>query len=139
MFLSIYWVNHRNVFRFIRVVDDAILWSNLALLFLLALVPFGAAYMGQTDLAPFAVAADAGLMLAGGCAFYLLRSAIGRHLRDPKEAALFNQGRVRWLNLAALAVYAAAIPAAYVSPLLSLGMNFAVTLIYITPYARPEL
>src|SRR5260370_27332535 len=80
LFVAIYWVNHRYVFRFMRAVDDAILWSNLALLFLLSLIPFGAAYMGQTGLAPFAVAADAALMLAGGCAFYLLPVAIGRHL-----------------------------------------------------------
>jgi uncharacterized membrane protein len=139
LFVAIYWVNHRYLFRFLRAVDDRILWSNMLLLFLLSLVPFGAAYMGQTALAPFAVAVDAAVMLACGCAFFSLRLAIGRHLRDEREAAVFGQGRAGWVNLAALGVYALAIPAAFISPLLSLAMNLTISLVYFTPYPRPDL
>jgi uncharacterized membrane protein len=139
LFVAIYWVNHRYIFRFMRAVDDLILWTNMLLLFLLSLVPFGAAYMSATGLASFAVAADAAVMLACGGAFYALRLAIGRHIRDPAEAAVFSEGRAAWINLAGLAVYALAIPAAYVSPLLSLGMSFTLSGLYITPYPRPDL
>jgi uncharacterized membrane protein len=139
VFVAIYWVNHRYLFRFLRAVDDRILWSNMLLLFVLSMVPFGAAYMGQTGLARFPVAADAALMLVCGAAYLNLRVAIGRHVRSPEEAAVFNEGRARWVNLAALAVYVLAIPAALINPLLSLALNLTVSVVYFTPYPRPDL
>jgi uncharacterized membrane protein len=139
VFVAIYWVNHRYLFRFLHAVDDRILWSNMLLLSLMSLVPFGAAYMGQTGLARFPVAADAVVMLVCGAAYLNLRIAIGRHVRSPDEAAVFNEGRARWVNLAALVAYVLAIPAAFIHPLLSLALNLSVSAVYFTPYPRPDL
>ena len=138
VFVAIYWVNHRYLFRHLRAVDDRILWSNMALLFVLSLIPFGAAYMGQNGLPPFAVAFDAGIMASCGLAFWALRSAIAQHIHDPDELATFNYGRAKVINAVAVATYALAIPAAYIHPLLSLAMNLAISILYMTPLARPD-
>jgi hypothetical protein len=43
------------------------------------------------------------------------------------------------INVGAAITYMLAIAAAYLSPVLSLTMNFAVSLVYMSRWARPEL
>jgi uncharacterized membrane protein len=51
-FIAIYWVNHRYLFRYLKRVDERLLWTNMGLLFLLSLIPFATAYAGQSSIAP---------------------------------------------------------------------------------------
>src|SRR5262245_30185871 len=47
IFVGIYWNNHHHLFQLVRHVNGAVLWANLGLLFLLSLVPFGTAWLGE--------------------------------------------------------------------------------------------
>jgi uncharacterized membrane protein len=136
-FVAIYWVNHRYLFRHLRRVDERLLWTNMGLLFLLSLIPFATAYAGGSRIAPFPVAVYATVMLANAAAYGALLLAI-RAQHDPAALPAAFGRRCLTVNLVAGVVYALAIPAAFIAPALSLGMNFAVTLMYLTPLPRPE-
>src|ERR1700739_4915053 len=56
LYLGIYWNNHHHMLHMTDVVNGAILWANLHLLFWLSLVPFVTSWMGTTHLAPFPTA-----------------------------------------------------------------------------------
>jgi len=136
-FIATYWMNHRYLCRHMRRVDERVLWTNMVLLFLLSLIPFATAYVGTTDIAVFPTAFYAGVMLANGVIYGALDAAI-RAQHPPGERPPAFGRRTRLINLGAGVTYALAIPAAYLSPILSLVMNFAVSVVYMTPWARPE-
>jgi uncharacterized membrane protein len=136
-FVATYWVNHRYLFRHLKRVDERLLWTNMGLLFLLSLIPFATAYAGESRIAPFPTAVYATIMLANALAYGALLMAI-RAQHDPAELPAAFGRRCIAINVIAGAVYALAIPAAFVSQVLSLAMNFAMTLIYMTPLPRPE-
>ena len=46
-YVAIYWVNHHRLFGHARHVTNALLWSNILLLFALSLVPFSTSYLGE--------------------------------------------------------------------------------------------
>ena len=49
VYIGIYWNNHHHFFHLVRKVDGATLWANLHLLFWLSLIPFGTAWVGESD------------------------------------------------------------------------------------------
>jgi uncharacterized membrane protein len=136
-FVATYWINHRYLFRHLKRVNERLLWTNMGLLFLLSLIPFATAYAGQSHIAPFPSAVYASVMLANALAFGALFSAI-RAQHDPNDLPAAFSRRCLTINLIAVVVYALAIPVAFVSPALSLAMNFAMTMMYMTPLPRPE-
>jgi uncharacterized membrane protein len=136
-FVATYWVNHRYLFRHLKRVDERLLWTNMGLLFLLSLIPFATAYAGQSRIAPFPVALYASVMLCNGFAYWALGAAIADQY-DPSALPPAFSRRIVIVNAATLVVYALAIPAAFVQPALSLAMNFAMTLLYMTPLQRPR-
>src|SRR3546814_16593464 len=46
-YVAIYWVNHHRLFGHATCVTNALVWSNMALLFTLSLVPFSTSYLGE--------------------------------------------------------------------------------------------
>ncbi|WP_436426520.1 TMEM175 family protein, partial [Enterococcus faecium] len=44
---ALYWSNHHRLFSHATVVSNGLIWSNMALLFALSLVPFSTAYLGE--------------------------------------------------------------------------------------------
>ena len=136
-FIATYWVNHRYLFRHLKRVDEKVLWSNMALLFLLSLIPFATAYVGLTGIAAFPTALYAGIMLANGVVFSVLASAI-RNQYPAGQAPAGFRGRALRINMAAITLYALAIPVAFVAPPLSLALIIANSILYMTPWPRPE-
>src|SRR5436309_3335576 len=47
LYVGLYWGNHHRLLGHARRVTNGLIWSNLALLFGLSLVPFGTAYLGE--------------------------------------------------------------------------------------------
>ena len=45
--LGMFWVAHHTEFRFIKKLDNALIWQNLFYLLLVALLPFSAALLGR--------------------------------------------------------------------------------------------
>src|SRR5262249_6567282 len=58
--VAIYWVNHHRLFHHAREVNNLVLWTNMAFLFCISLIPFGTAYMGENRFTPFSTALYAG-------------------------------------------------------------------------------
>jgi len=134
IYLGIYWNNHHHLLHAATRVDGAILWANLHLLFWLSLIPFVTSWVGDHPRAPAPAALYGAVMLAAALAYTLLQWTIVRSQGpdSPLSAAI---GRDR-KGKASLALYAAAIPLAYLAPWLSYGLYAAVALIWLVPDPR---
>ncbi|HET8542705.1 MAG TPA: TMEM175 family protein [Anaeromyxobacter sp.] len=134
--LGIYWVNHHHLLHATTRIDGRILWANLHLLFWLSLVPFVTGWMGEHHSAAAPGAAYGAVMLAAAIAYTLLsRAIVAREGRGSRLAAALGRdvkGKV------SLAMYAAAIPLAFVSQWLSDGIFVAVALVWLVPDRRIE-
>src|SRR5581483_3242746 len=103
-------------------VDGAVLWLNMVLLFWLSLIPFATAYLGQSfallKTAPLgprhAVALYGFISLAAGVAYYFLHAAVAKQGRDDPKLDALHQRMMR-KNRLALALYAVAVPVAYLN------------------------
>lgn len=131
-FVAVYWLNHHHLFHRVKHVDLAILWSNIALLFFLSLIPFFTHSISITRLSPFPTAVYAVTMLVCGPAFFVLHRAAGRQSIAERELILIERAAMR-KNLVALAIYAVAIPVAYYNSAIAMGLIFLVALLYAIP------
>jgi uncharacterized membrane protein len=136
VFVGIYWTNHHHLMQAIHHVNGSILWANLHLLFWLSLAPFVTAWMGANGLAPVPVAAYGAVLLCAAVAYFILtRVLLSAHGRDSKLAkALGNdvKGKISML------LYAAALPLAFVHPLLSCLLYVLVAIMWLIPDRRME-
>ena len=134
---GIYWVNHHHLIDRLKIVDHLILWSNLAFLFCLSLLPFFTNYLIEKHLSSFSVAIYAASLLLDGLAFTLLGRALIRHILRhsndyaPQEAS--GQVAETYKGLFSIASYTAAIPLALWFPRLALLLIAIVTFIWIVP------
>lgn len=134
LMLAIYWVNHHGLFQIAHHVDTVVLWTNNGLLFCLSLVPFSTAYMGENNFASFPTAVYAASMLLCSFAYIPVREAVMAQVRGKKEFSRMAR-RAVWKNYLSLALYATAIPLAYVHPAIALANCFAVAALYFLPNA----
>jgi uncharacterized membrane protein len=47
VYVGIYWANHHHLLHTVKRVDGWVIWMNLALLFVLSLVPITTAWFGE--------------------------------------------------------------------------------------------
>ena len=85
------------------------LWANLHLLFWLSLVPFVTAWMGENHFAAAPVALYGVVLLASGCAYFIMvRLLLADHAHDSLLARAMGsdlKGRISiWIYLAAIGV-----------------------------------
>jgi uncharacterized membrane protein len=133
LLVSIYWINHHNLFSIVRKVSLPILWANIALLFFMSLIPFFTAYVGQTRMSSLSVLLYALSMFMAGMAFYILRAAISiKHFHDSDAVHLANRAAER-KNKVALAIYVLAMIAAYWHPAVSMTLVLLVAVTYLVP------
>jgi uncharacterized membrane protein len=137
LFLATFWVNHRYVFSLMRRVDERVLWSNIALLFMLSLIPFSTAFVGQTRLAALSTAVYAVVMFFSGLAFGSLASGVDAQYEPGEKPAAFAL-RQTLIHVAALAAYAIAIPVAFLSAPAALALIVAPGLMYVSGLTRPN-
>jgi len=136
VFLGIYWNNHHHMLHTVQRIDGRILWANLHLLFWLSLVPFVTGWMGENHFAPVPTAVYGAVMLLSGVAYTILQAAIvAAHGPESTLAAAVGsdmKGKV------SLALYALAIPLAFVNQWISDGIYVAVALMWFVPDRRIE-
>ncbi len=136
MFLGIYWNNHHHLLQAARHVDGRVLWANLHLLFWLSLIPFCAAWIGETSLAPVPTAVYGFVLLMAAVAYFLLvRALIRVEGRDSTIATAIGRD-VK--GIASPLLYLVAIPLALVAPLAAFGIYLLVALIWFVPDLRIE-
>jgi uncharacterized membrane protein len=136
VFIGIYWNNHHHMLHAAGKVNGRILWANLHLLFWLSLVPFVTAWMGENCFEAVPVAMYGAVLLMAGLAYYALAHALAAHHgKDSKLAQAIGKDRK---GVASVALYATAIPLAFINPWIAFSLYVVVALIWFIPDRRIE-
>jgi uncharacterized membrane protein len=136
VFLGIYWNNHHHMLHAASRCSGGVLWANLHLLFWLSLVPFATGWMGENAFAPLPTAVYGGVLLASAVAYIILQGLLVRLHGPTSTLALATQRDMK--GKLSMAMYLVAIPVAFVSPYVSLGLYVAVALTWLVPDRRIE-
>jgi uncharacterized membrane protein len=136
VFVGIYWNNHHHLLQAIRQVNGRVLWANLHLLFWLSLIPFATGWMGENHFAAWPVALYAAVQLFAAVAYFILtRSLLSLHGTESALATAVGgdlKGRI------SVAAYLVAVPAALVSPWLTMAVLVMVAVLWLAPDRRIE-
>jgi uncharacterized membrane protein len=136
IYVGIYWNNHHHLLHAARQVNGRVLWANLHVLFWLSLVPFITHWMGEKYLAALPVALYGAVLLMTGCAYMLLsRALIACAGADSALGRAVGKDRK---GVAALILYAIAIPLAFVSERVALALYVRVAAVWFVPDRRIE-
>jgi uncharacterized membrane protein len=127
--IGIYWVNHHYLLDDLEHVTHGILWSNLALLFCLSLIPFGTQWIAVRGVEPVPVVVYVLCFLAPGATWAMLANVICKRTGVRAAASLGKQ-------LLSLAIDLGAIAVAFVSPWSALGMIAIVAFVWLLPPRR---
>jgi uncharacterized membrane protein len=135
-YVGIYWNNHHHMFHSTKRVTGGILWANLHLLFWLSLFPFTTAWVGENHLAPTPVAVYGFVLLMAAIAYFILqRSIIVQQGPNSLLAAAVGND---WKGKISPVLYLAAVPLAFVSPWIAIGLYVFVALLWLVPDRRIE-
>jgi uncharacterized membrane protein len=136
VFVAIYWNNHHHLLHVVRHVDGRILWANVHLLFWLSLTPFATAWMGDSHFATLPVATYGVVLFMAAVAFTILvRLLIARHGPQSALARAIGDDRKGRISLT---LYGLAVPLAFVSRWISMGIYVIVALVWLIPDSRIE-
>jgi uncharacterized membrane protein len=136
VYLGIYWNNHHHMIHATRKVTGPILWANLHLLFWLSLVPFATGWMGENHFAPTPAALYGLVLLMAAIAYYILQQLI--IASQGPDSILKKAVGGDWKGKLSPVTYIAAIPLAFVSEWISMGLYVLVALIWLVPDRRIE-
>jgi TMEM175 potassium channel family protein len=134
--VGIYWNNHHHMMQTARRVDGRVLWANLFLLFWLSLFPFLIRWIGEVGVTALPVAAFGVILLLAGLAYYLLeRALIAAEGAQSTVAKAVGRKTKEWISVA---LYAAAVAMAFVSPWISVAIYVVVAASWVIPDRRFE-
>jgi uncharacterized membrane protein len=136
VYVGIYWTNHHHLLHTVRSVGGGILWANLDLLFWLSLLPFTTGWMGEHHFAPVPTAIYGCVLLLAAIAYYVLQRAIIAHQGRGSILAVAI-GR-DWKGKLSPVGYVVAIPLAFVSSWIAVGLYILVALVWVIPDRRIE-
>jgi uncharacterized membrane protein len=136
VYVGIYWNNHHHLLKSAERVSGRILWMNLLLLFWLSLVPFAAAWTGESKFAAAPTAVYGIVLLLSAISYWLLQKAIiAEHGHDSLLARAL--GRDLKGNLSPF-VYLTAIGLSFWCPIVSNLLYLFVALLWLVPDKRIE-
>lgn len=136
VYIAIYWNNHHHLLHATQRVNGATLWANLHLLFWLSLIPFTTAWMGENHLAAWPVAIYGTVLLLAGVAYFVLTKALIKlHGRGSELATSIGSDRKGKISIA---IYAAAIPLAFVQVWIASACYVIVAIMWLIPDRRIE-
>jgi uncharacterized membrane protein len=135
IFLGIYWNNHHHLFQAVKRVQGGVLWANLHLLFWLSLIPFVTSWMGENQFSATPVALYGVVLLCSAVAYYILVRTLVGHKENAFLAEAIGddiKGKI------SLAVYAIAIPLAFLSAWAASALYVLVAVMWLVPDRRIE-
>jgi len=136
VYVGIYWNNHHHLMHAAQRIDGSILWANLHLLFWLSLIPFVTAWMSENHFAALPVALYGAVLLFSGVSFVMLTACLVTiHGRDSAIARSMH-GDLK--GKASVAIYAVAIPLAFVRWWIALALYAFVAAMWFVPDPRIE-
>ena len=136
VYLGIYWNNHHHMLHTCQRVTGPMLWANLHLLFWLSLVPFATGWMGENHFAPMTAALYGVVLLMAAIAYYILQQLI--IASQGPDSILKKAVGSDWKGKLSPLTYITAIPMAFVSRWISLGLYVLIALIWLVPDRRIE-
>lgn len=136
IYLGIYWNNHHHLLQVVERVNGKVLWANLHLLFWLSLVPFVTSWVGEHYTSAVPVALYGVVLLMASIAYrilelFLISEDTGNH--HLKEAIAMGSK-----EMVSTLLYIAAVPLAFVSGWISIGIYLLVAIIWFVPDRRLE-
>jgi uncharacterized membrane protein len=136
VYLGIYWNNHHHMLHMASHINGKILWANLHLLFWLSLVPFATGWMGENHFASTPTALYGTVLMFAGTAYTILeRTIIAAQGKDSKLRAAVGHD---WKGMASAALYACAIPLAFVREWIADTIYVFVAVMWFVPDPRIE-
>lgn len=132
IYVGLYWGNHHRLLSHARTVSNALIWSNLALLFGLSLVPFGTAYLGEHEFSQTATRVYLITLLLPAIGYAWLQRIIARTGAQHDRARDYHLRTTRKGYFAVL-VYSAGFVLTLVSPWLGIACAGVVALFWILP------
>jgi len=136
VYLGIYWNNHHHMLHTVQKVSAGILWANLNLLFWLSLIPFVTGWMGENHFAAVPSALYGVVMLMSAIAYYILQLMI--IASQGADSLLKKAVGGDWKGKISPLLYLAAIPIAFWSQWIALGIYVVVAAIWLVPDRRIE-
>jgi uncharacterized membrane protein len=136
VYLGIYWNNHHHMLHTAHKVTGAMLWANLHLLFWLSLVPFVTGWMGENHFEALPSALYGVVLLMAAIAYFILQQLI--IASQGPDSLLKKAVGGDWKGKLSPVLYILAIPLAFWSKWISLGLYVLVALIWLVPDSRIE-
>lgn len=134
--IGLYLNNHHFLLRAAKYGSSGIMWANLVFLFFLSLLPFVTGWMGEQFGSPWPTALFGLDALCSGIAYNVLQRAV-LATRDAKSvSAVGLMADVK--GLMSLALYAIAVPLAFVNHWIANAVYVAIALMWIIPDRRIE-
>jgi uncharacterized membrane protein len=134
--VAIYWNNHHHMMQSARRVSGGVLWANHSLLFWLTLFPLMIRWIDDAGTTPWPVASF-GLVLVGASVAYMVleRSLI---LAEGDESQVKRAVGAGAKESISFALYVASMPAAFLSPYISIAIFVGVSIMWLVPDRRFE-
>src|SRR5881275_959530 len=134
--VAIYWNNHHHMVQSARKVTGGVLWANHALLFWLTLFPLMIRWIDEAGITPLPVASFGVVLICASAAYFVLeRTLIRAEGEESPVKRAVGGGFKEWISFA---LYVAAVPAAFISPLISVAIYVAVSIVWLIPDRRFE-
>lgn len=136
VFVGIYWNNHHHLWHAVKRVNGSVLWANLHLLFWLSLIPFVTGWMGENQFSTIPVAMYGVVLWLSAVAYYIMVLVLtAHHEKDSLLVTAIGNGQKERLSLF---LYTIAIPLAFLSSWIALGIYVAVAIMWLVPDRRIE-
>jgi uncharacterized membrane protein len=131
-----YWNNHHHLLKATDHVSAGMMWANLHLLFWLSLIPFSTGWLGENHGGEIPTALYSAILLMCAIAYSILLRTVVAHAKNRHELiAELNKSKKGTISLIA---YAAAVPLAFLSPIISDVLIIFVAIIWFVPDRRIE-
>lgn len=100
LFVGLNWASHHHLFHTVSKVSNAVLWVNMVNLFILSLVPFATAAMGENEFKSITVTVYAGLLTVSIVVYLLLVNMLCKaHGKNSVFAQQFKGHKKTYISL----------------------------------------
>jgi len=136
IYVAIYWNNHHHMMQSARKVTGAVLWANHSLLFCLTLFPLMIRWIDEAGPTAWPVASFGLVLVAASICYVLLERALVAAEGDSSTVKRAVGGAMKeWVSFIG---YVAAVPLAFISPLISIALYVGIALLWLIPDRRFE-
>ena len=132
--VAIFWNNHHHMMQSAHRVTGAVLWANHSLLFCLTLFPLMIRWIDEVGVTSWPVASFGIVLVCSAVTYQLLeRALIAAEGEGSDVQKALGHGAKEWGSFAG---YVLAVPLAFVSPYISVGIYVVISILWIVPDRR---